>query len=73
MTRSRLFEYAILFNPKEQKDAAGNDTTQPTRLLVEPTFALATSEKELAMKAARAIPEEFANKLEQVEIVVRPF
>lgn len=73
MARGKLFEYAILYHPKETKDAAGNDTTQPSQMLVTPTTVLSTSDKEVAMKAARAIPEAHANHLDLIEIVVRPF
>lgn len=70
---SKLFEYAILYHPKVVKDANGNETQGPDKLLVQPTHVLATSEKEVAMRAAREIPEEYLTKLDEVEVCVRPF
>jgi hypothetical protein len=42
-------------------------------LLVSPKFVLAKSDKEVAMRAAREIPETHLDKLDQVEVCVRPF
>lgn len=70
---SKLFEYAILHHPKVVKDQAGNETQGPDTILKEPTHVMAASDKEVAMRAAREIPEAYLNKLEEVEICVRPF
>lgn len=70
---SKLFEYAILYHPKVVKDAAGNETQGADKILKVPTHVLAGSEKEVAMRAAREIPEEYLNKLDEVEVCVRPF
>ena len=65
----KLFEYAAIFNPtdKELKDGVKPE------LVVKPTTVLAKNDKEVALLAARAIPENFASKLDQVEIAFRPF
>jgi hypothetical protein len=34
---------------------------------------LSQSQEEVAMRAARAVPEKYADKLNRVEIIVRPF
>lgn len=73
MARSKLFEYAILYHPQESRDAGGNDVTPPTVLVQAPKQVLAKSEKEVGMRGAREIPSDYDDKLEQVEIVVRPF
>lgn len=70
---AKLFEYAILFHPKVVKDASGNETQGPDKILKAPTALLAGTEKEVSMWAAREIPEEYLDKLEEVEICVRPF
>lgn len=70
---SKLFEYAVIFHPKTVKDAQGNETQGPDELLVQPRFLLAKSDKEVAMRAAREIPETYLDKLDQVEVCVRPF
>lgn len=71
--RSKLFEYAIIYQPKERTDAQGNDTTPPAKLVVEPTQILCRDEKEATIQAARRIPEEYLSKLDEVEIALRPF
>ena len=70
---SKLYEYAIIHHPKVIKDAQGNETQAADTLLKSPTHILAKSDKEVAMRAAREIPESHLDKLEEVEIVVRPF
>lgn len=69
--KATLFEYAILLHPLQE------DTTKlppPSEILVERTMILAASEKEAQMIAARAIPDVYAtDRLEEVEIAVRPF
>ena len=70
---SKLFEYAVLFHPKVVKDAQGNETQGADKLVKSPEFVLAKDDKEVAIKAARAIPDEYLSMLDQVEIVVRPF
>ena len=69
----KLFEYAIIHHPKVVKDAQGNETQGADVLLQAPKHVLANSDKEVAMRAAREIPESFLAKLEEVEICVRPF
>ena len=44
-----------------------------SRVIVAVTNVLARDDKEAALHAAREIPNEFEDKLEEVEIVVRPF
>lgn len=73
MIRQRIFEYAILFHPEERKDKDGNAIPDKTKLLLDVARVLAKDEKEVAMRAAREIPEEYLERLELVEVVVRPF
>lgn len=70
---AKLFEYAVLYHPKITKDANGNETQGPDKIITTPTFTLAKDDKEVAIRASRAIPEEYIDKLDQIEIVVRPF
>ena len=73
MAKGQLFEYAVLFHPKPTKDPAGNYTTPKSEVIVEPIRILAENEKEVSIKASREIPEKFDDKMELVEILVRPF
>lgn len=69
MARGRLFEYAILYHPKPT-----DENENPKSVLVTPPeTVLAADEKEVGIRAARALTDEYMDKLEDMEIVVRPF
>lgn len=81
-TQGSIFEYAVLYHPKPKK--VGDDTvTDPSEIVVDVKRVVAQSDNEVAIKAAREIPETFTtasgetvkllDKLEQVEIAIRPF
>ena len=69
----KLFEFAVLFHPKLTKAEQDAGDHSKSELIVDVTRVLAKSDKEAAMKAARAIPEKYADKLDRVEIAIRPF
>lgn len=69
---SKLFEYAVLYHPKVKK-VDGEEVREKSSVLVDVTRVLASDDKEVAILAARGIPAPYMDKLEQVEIVVRPF
>ena len=71
--KGKLFEYAVLHHPKAKKDLAGNEEQVKSSILTDVTRILAASPEEVSILAARSIPPDFLDKLEQVEIVVRPF
>lgn len=66
---SKLFEFCIIKHPsdKEMEDGAA------ASILVMPTVVLASDESKAMVKAARAIPEEEINNLDNLEICLRPF
>lgn len=68
-----LFQYAVLYHPKASKDDVERGVRPKSVLVTEPTTILAGSDKEVAMMAARSIPEEHTEHLEDVEVLVRPF
>ena len=74
MAKGKLFEYAVLYHPKIKKNAAGEIIEEKkSEIVVTPSTILAGSPEEVGMMAARAIPVELTDKLDCVEIVVRPF
>jgi hypothetical protein len=73
MAKGKLFEYAVLYHPKSKKDLAGNEEVTKSIILTDVTRQLAATPDEVSILAARSIPPEYLDKLEQVEIVVRPF
>jgi hypothetical protein len=73
MTKGKLYEYAVIHHPKAKKDLAGNEEVVKSKIVTEVTRILAGTPEEVSIIAARSIPEEFLDKIEQIEIVVRPF
>lgn len=64
-----LFQYAVIYIPKKKKDAE----EVPAKVLVPVTDVLVENESQAQIIAARAIPEEYLTKLDQVQVVCRPF
>ena len=73
MAKQHLYEYIVLYHPREKKDSDGNVIKQDSKLLVGISQLLASSDREVGMIAARKIPDEYLDELEQVEVVVRSF
>ena len=72
--KKKLFQYAVLWHPKEDNKTAGGTTvTESSKILVEPTTVLASDEKSVGILAAKKIPDEYNEQLDQVEVLVRPF
>lgn len=69
----KLFEYAILYHPTQTKEQRDKGETAKSILLKDVTRVLARAENEVLMVAARDIPETYLDKLDRVEIAVRPF
>ena len=72
MAKGKLFEYAVLYHPKRKKDDVEAGNWPKSSVVVPPTTVIGV-DTEIPMIAARAIPVEYQDKLEDVEIVVRPF
>jgi hypothetical protein len=69
----KLYEYAVIFNPLPTKDENERGEKPKAKLVVDVTRTLANDDKEAMMLAARAIPAEYTDKLDRVEIALRPF
>ena len=69
----KLFEYAVLYHPHQTKEQKDRGEQAKSKLLIDVTRVLARDDKEVTLMAARAIPEEYLDKLNQVEVAVRPF
>lgn len=69
----KLYEYAVIFNPVATKDQQERGEKPKSELIVDVTRVLARDDKEASMLAARAIPETYTDKLDRVEIALRPF
>lgn len=66
----RLFEYAVILQPKEDRDG---DIVEQGKVVVEPKTVLCESEEQAQLVAGRSIPEEFISELDRLTLVVRPF
>jgi hypothetical protein len=75
MPKLSYFEYVVLYHFKTKKDNAGNDITEDSKVIVEPTTVMALDATTVGKMAARRIPEEYEknNELNQCEVIVRPF
>lgn len=65
-----LFYYSVVYFPKQKRDA--EEKSEP-KILIEPTLVVAEDEAQVRFKATRKIPAEYENKIDQIEIYVRPF
>ena len=69
----KLYEFAVIYNPLSTKEQQDRGEKPKSELIVDVTRTLANDEKEAMMLAARAIPEKYTDKLDRVEIALRPF
>ncbi len=66
-----LYEFVAIYNPPKTVD--GKDNPEKARIIVTMQCCLAKDDKQAAIYAARAIPGDFLDKLDHVEVAVRPF
>jgi hypothetical protein len=69
MSKSKMFQFAVIWNPTAEQEKEG----QKAKILVEPRTVLGKDEKAITMLAVRAIPSEYDEQLDQVDVIVRPF
>ena len=69
----KLYEIAVLFHPLQTKEQKDKGETQKSLILRNPEYILAKDDKEAQVLASRAIPEDYLNRLDQVEVAIRPF
>ena len=69
----KLYEYAVIYNPLPTKEQVERGEKPKSELIVDIKHVLSNSDKEAAMLAARDIPEAYTDKLDRVEIALRPF
>ena len=69
----KLFEYAVIYNPLPTKEQVERGEKPKSELIVDVKRVLSNNDKEAAMLAARDIPDAYTDKLDRVEIALRPF
>lgn len=67
----KLFQYAIIYVPKEND--SNKSSGAKAKVLVPITECLAEDQNGATILAARAIPEEYIDRLDEVQVVTRPF
>ena len=72
MAKGKLFEYAVIFHPKATREDKDNGVHPRSELIQDLTSVLARDEKEVGIMASRAIPEKYTDKLDDIEILIRP-
>lgn len=65
----KLFQYAIMWLPNEQQKKDG----QKEKLIKDITSIMANDDKAANILAAKQIPDEYDNQLDQIQIALRPF
>lgn len=70
---SKLYEYAVIYTPIATKEQSERGDKPKAELIVPVTHILAGNDKEAGMLAARAIPDAYTDKLDRLEIALRPF
>jgi hypothetical protein len=66
----KIFQFALIWIPTEKQ--IEDDGAKP-KLIAGVKDILANDDKHAATIAARAIPEEYADQLDQVTVAIRPF
>ena len=70
---AKIYEYAVIYTPIKTKDQLERGEQPKSSLVVDVTRVLCDTDKEATLLASRAIPPDYADKLNQCEIAVRPF
>jgi hypothetical protein len=66
----QLFQYAVFCDEKRDKDG---EVTDEASIITEPVTCLAKDDKEVALRAAKTIPDSYDDKLDRVVVVIHPF
>lgn len=69
MTKTKLFQYAVIWHPTEKEV---KDGLKPS-IIVNLKTILAVDQNAASMIAAMSIPDIYRDALDQVEIAIRPF
>jgi hypothetical protein len=65
----KLYQYAVILHPTKKDREDG----KLPELLVKITETLAETDNAVAILASREIPQEHLDKLDRIEVAVRPF
>lgn len=69
--KKKLFQFAILYHETQYKE--NNRTEVVSSILVPPDTVIAQDERVALMMIAKKIPDSHQDKLQDVEVLLRPF
>ena len=69
MEKVKLFQYAAIYYPTKEEEKKGDKP----KVVIEPATILAKDEGVAVLKVARSIPSEYEDKMDQIDIAIRPF
>lgn len=70
MPNMTVYQYVVVL--QAATDTNGN-ITEKAQIIVEPTTVLASDADQAAMLAARAIPDEYMDRIARISVACRPF
>ena len=65
----QLFQYAVFYRPSDEQTKKG----AKAEVIKDITSVVAADEKEVMIRAVREIPENFMDRVANIEVAVRPF
>lgn len=68
-----VFEFLVIHHPPRSKKEDENGSRAQSTIIVDPERVLAGNEQQALILASRQIPEGYVDRLEEVEICIRPF
>lgn len=69
--QKKLFQFAVLYH--EKVDKGNNKEEINSQIIVQPETIMAVDEKVALLQIAKKIPDTYQEKLQDVEILLRPF
>lgn len=69
LVKQQLFDYVVLYHPTEEEVKDGKTTS----VILRQDSQLEKNIETLQVKIHRAIPGEFIEKYNQLEVIIRPF
>lgn len=69
MEKAKLFEYAVIYHPNNKEEKNG----KKAHVVLDPSTIMATNESVATMQVIKKIPKEYDDRMEQLEIAIRPF
>jgi hypothetical protein len=69
--KQKLFQFAVLYH--ETIDKGNGNKEVKSKVVIEPKTLLAIDDKVALLQIAKQIPDEYESKLQDVEILLRPF